>query len=192
MLEKVIIMGAAGRDFHNFNVYFKDNPRYKVIAITATQIPDIAGRMYPSSLAGELYPQGIPIYHENELCRLIRQHAVDLVAFSYSDVRHTDIMHIASSVMAAGADFTLIGATYTMLRSRKPVVAICAVRTGCGKSQTTRYVCTVLQGMGQKVVGRLAIAGDPGVGLDLEIDGVAAHVHSKVVLDGSDFHENPP
>ena len=152
MIEKVIIMGAAGRDFHNFNVYFKDNPRYKVIAITATQIPDIAGRVYPFSLAGDLYPQGISIYHEKELCQLIRQHAVDLVAFSYSDVRHTDIMHIASSVMAAGADFTLIGATYTMLRSRKPVVAICAVRTGCGKSQTTRHVCTLLQGMGKKVV----------------------------------------
>ena len=152
MIEKVIIMGAAGRDFHNFNVYFKDNPRYRVIGITATQIPDIAGRVYPSSLTGDLYPQGIPIYHETELCQLIRQHAVDLVAFSYSDVRHTDIMHIASSVMAAGADFTLIGATYTMLRSCKPVVAICAVRTGCGKSQTTRYVCTLLQDMGKKVV----------------------------------------
>lgn len=152
MIEKVIIMGAAGRDFHNFNVYFKDNPRYKVIALTATQIPDIAGRVYPPSLAGDLYPQGIPIYHEMELCRLIRKHAVDLVAFSYSDIAHTDIMHIASSVMAAGADFTLIGATYTMLRSRKPVVAICAVRTGCGKSQTTRHVCSILQDMGKKVV----------------------------------------
>jgi predicted GTPase len=152
MIERVIIMGAAGRDFHNYNVYFKNNPRYQVVAFTATQIPDIEGRCYPSELAGERYPQGIPIYAENELSDLIRVHKVDLVAFSYSDIAHVDVMHKASVAMASGADFILIGATYTMLRSSKPVVTICAVRTGCGKSQTTRHVCGLLQQMGKRVV----------------------------------------
>jgi predicted GTPase len=152
MIERVIIMGAAGRDFHNYNVYFKNNPRYQVVAFTATQIPDIEGRCYPSELAGERYPQGIPIYAENELSDLIRVHKVDLVAFSYSDIAHVDVMHKASVAMASGADFILIGATYTMLRSNKPVVTICAVRTGCGKSQTTRHVCGLLQQMGKRVV----------------------------------------
>ncbi|MFH1242088.1 MAG: GTPase, partial [Pseudomonadota bacterium] len=138
IVEKVIIMGAAGRDFHNFNVYFKDNPRYRVIAFTATQIPDIEGRLYPPELSGELYPEGVPIYPEEQLAGLIRENGVDLVAFSYSDIPHVEVMHKASSVMAGGADFILIGATYTMLRSKKPVVSVCAVRTGCGKSQTTR------------------------------------------------------
>lgn len=152
MPEKVIIMGAAGRDFHNFNVYFRDNPRYRVIAITAAQIPDIEGRRYPPELAGDLYPQGIPIYHEAELKRLIEEHKVDLVALSYSDIPHIEVMHKASLVMSCGADFILIGATYTMLQSRKPVVAVCAVRTGCGKSQTTRKVCEILAEGGKRVV----------------------------------------
>ncbi|NNG00527.1 MAG: GTPase [Desulfobacteraceae bacterium] len=152
MVEKVIIMGAAGRDFHNFNVYFKDNPRYQVVGMTATQIPDIDGRMYPPELAGELYPDGIKICPEEELSDLIQQHKVDLVAFSYSDVPHGDVMHKASKVMAKGADFILIGATYTMLRSTKPIISVCAVRTGCGKSQTTRQVCKILKKMGKKVV----------------------------------------
>jgi predicted GTPase len=152
MIEKVIIMGAAGRDFHNFNVYFKDNPRYTVIAFTATQIPDIEDRRYPPELAGNMYPTGIPIFPEEQLRDLIRQHRVDLVAFSYSDVPHTEVMHKASVVMAGGADFTLIGATYTMLRASKPVVAVCAVRTGCGKSQTTRKVCEIMKAQGRRVV----------------------------------------
>jgi predicted GTPase len=152
MIEKVIIMGAAGRDFHNFNVYFKDNPRYNVVAFTAAQIPDIAGRLYPPELAGESYPEGIPIFPEDELAELIRNHKVDLVAFSYSDVPHVDVMHKASLAMAKGADFILIGAPYTMLKSKKTIVAVCAVRTGCGKSQTTRKVCEIIKGMGKKVV----------------------------------------
>jgi predicted GTPase len=152
MIEKVIIMGAAGRDFHNFNVYFKDNPRYTVIAFTATQIPDIEDRRYPPELAGKMYPTGIPIFPEEQLRELIRQHRVDLVAFSYSDVPHTEVMHKASVAMAGGADFTLIGATYTMLRASKPVVAVCAVRTGCGKSQTTRKVCEIMKSRGRRVV----------------------------------------
>jgi len=152
MVEKVIIMGAAGRDFHNFNVYFRDNPRYNVIAFTAAQIPDIAGRYYPPELAGSMYPKGIPIYPENRLGELIREHKIDLVAFSYSDVPHIEVMHKASIVMAEGADFILIGATYTMLRSQKIVVSVCAVRTGCGKSQTTRKVCEIIGETGKKVV----------------------------------------
>ncbi len=152
MIEKVIIMGAAGRDFHNFNVYFKQNPRYNVIAFTAAQIPRIEGRIYPPELSGDLYPEGIPIYPEAELSKLIRTHNIDLVAFSYSDVTHTEVMHKASIAMAGGADFILIGASYTMLKSNKPVVAVCAVRTGCGKSQTTRKACTILKGFKKKVV----------------------------------------
>ncbi len=152
MVENVIIMGAAGRDFHNFNIYFKNKPRYRVVAFTANQIPDIDDRLYPPALAGELYPQGVPIYHEKELGHLIREHKVDLVAFSYSDVPHTEVMHKASLAMAEGADFILIGATYTMLRSNKPVVAVCAVRTGCGKSQTTRKVCRIAKNRGRRVV----------------------------------------
>jgi predicted GTPase len=152
MVEKVVIMGAAGRDFHNFNVYFKDNKRYNVIAFTAAQIPDIAGRLYPPELSGNLYPEGIPIHPEGELAGLIRKHKVDLVAFSYSDVPHVEVMHKASLAMAEGADFILIGAPYTMLKSKKPVVAVCAVRTGCGKSQTTRRVCEIVKGLGKKAV----------------------------------------
>ena len=152
MIENVILMGAAGRDFHNFNVYFKENPRYNVVAFTAAQIPDIAGRLYPPELAGETYPQGIPIYPEDQLAELIGRHKVDLVAFSYSDVPHVDVMHKASLAMAEGADFILIGAPYTMLKSKKTIVAVCAVRTGCGKSQTTRKVCEIIKAMDKKVV----------------------------------------
>ena len=152
MIEKVIIMGAAGRDFHNFNVYFRDNPRYRVVAFTAAQIPTIEGRVYPAELSGTFYPKGIPIYPEKQLAELIRDQKVDLVAFSYSDVPHVEVMHKASIAMAEGADFILIGATYTMLRSKKPVIAVCAVRTGSGKSQTTRKVCEILCRLNRKVV----------------------------------------
>ncbi len=152
MVEKVIIVGAAGRDFHNFNVYFRGNPRYRVIAFTAAQIPNIEGRTYPSELAGELYPDGIPIYAEHDMSKLIREHRIDLVAFSYSDVSYTEVMHIAAIAMAQGADFILLGATYTMLKSQKPVIAVCAVRTGCGKSQTTRRIARILRELGKKVV----------------------------------------
>ena len=149
---RVIIMGAAGRDFHNFNTYFRDNPRYQVVAFTATQIPNIEGRLYPPELAGELYPEGIPIYPEAELPELIKRFEVGQVVFAYSDVSHEYVMHRASLVNAAGADFRLMGGQNTMLKSSKPIVAVCAVRTGSGKSQTTRYVCDLLQAMGKKVV----------------------------------------
>jgi predicted GTPase len=152
MVEKVIIMGAAGRDFHNFNVYFRNNPRYDVICFTATQIPDIEGRRYPAQLAGSLYPEGIPIRTDERLSALIKENKVDLVAFSYSDVPHTEVMHKASVVTAAGADFIIIGASYTMLDATKMVVSVCAVRTGCGKSQTSREVVRILRGLGKKVV----------------------------------------
>ena len=152
MVENVIIMGAAGRDFHNFNVYFRDNQRYNVVCFTATQIPDIDGRMYPPELAGAMYPKGIPIESDKHLMALIKTHKVDLVAFSYSDVPHLEVMHKASQATAAGADFIIIGAPYTMLKSTKKVVAVCAVRTGCGKSQTSRQILKVLQEDGHKVV----------------------------------------
>ena len=145
-------MGAAGRDFHNFNVFFRGNDRYQVVAFTATQIPDIEGRLYPPQLAGELYPEGIPIYAETDLDRLIRELQVDQVVFAYSDVNHLTVMHKASQVLAAGADFRLMGGNNTLLASTKPVVAVCAVRTGSGKSQTTRRVCDLLRGQGKKVV----------------------------------------
>ena len=152
MVEKVIIMGAAGRDFHNFNVYFRDNDRYQVVGFTATQIPDIDGRVYPPELSGKKYPTGIPIHSDENLAGLIKDNDVDLVAFSYSDVTHNEVMHKASVVTAAGADFMIIGAPYTMIESTKPVVSVCAVRTGCGKSQTSREVVRILQEMGKKVV----------------------------------------
>ncbi len=148
----VIIMGAAGRDFHNFNVAFRDNPRYRVVAFTATQIPNIEGRVYPPELAGALYPEGIPIYPEAELPRLVREHGVQQVIFAYSDVSHQYVMDRASLALAAGADFRLMGPAATMLRSTKPVVAVAAVRTGCGKSQTTRRVAQMLRDWGHKVV----------------------------------------
>ncbi|MHC1742204.1 MAG: cyclic 2,3-diphosphoglycerate synthase [Syntrophobacteraceae bacterium] len=152
MVENVIIVGAAGRDFHNFNVYFRDNARYRVVAFTAAQIPNIEGRIYPPGLAGSLYPDGIPIHPEAQMAQLIRDHHVDLVAFSYSDVSHVDVMHKASVAMAEGADFILLGATYTMLKAKKPVIAVCAVRTGCGKSQTTREICRILKKLSKRVV----------------------------------------
>ncbi|MEE4113133.1 MAG: GTPase, partial [Desulfobacteraceae bacterium] len=151
-IENVIIMGAAGRDFHNFNVYFRDNRRYQVVAFTATQIPDIDDRRYPAALAGSLYPEGIPIHSDKKLRHLIDAHRVDLVAFSYSDVTHAEVMHKASIATAAGADFIIVGAPYTMIESTKPVVSVCAVRTGCGKSQTSRKVIEILKKMGKTVV----------------------------------------
>jgi predicted GTPase len=150
--ERIIIMGAAGRDFHNFNSFFRDNPGFRVVAFTATQIPNIEGRQYPPELAGSLYTEGIPIYPEEELTDLIRRYQVSQVVFAYSDVSHEYVMHKASQVLAAGADFRLMGMETTMLKSQKPVVSVCAVRTGAGKSQTTRHVCDVLQRMGKTVV----------------------------------------
>ncbi len=152
MKRRVIIMGAAGRDFHNFNVYFRDNDDYEVIAFTATQIPDIDDKLYPPALAGKLYPRGIPIYSEENLKDLINKHEVDLVVFSYSDVPHEYVMHKASLVNATGADFMLLGAKNTYIKTDKPLISICAVRTGCGKSQTTRAVIKALQAKGKKVV----------------------------------------
>ena len=152
MKEKVLIMGAAGRDFHNFNVYFRDNERYEVVAFTATQIPDIDDRKYPAELAGKLYPQGIPIYSDEKLYNLIKENQIDVVTFSYSDVPHLEVMHKASVVSAAGADFMLISAPYTMLESKKKVISVCAVRTGCGKSQTSRKAIEICKNMGKKVV----------------------------------------
>ncbi len=152
MLENAIIMGAAGRDFHNFNVYFRDNERYRIVCFTATQIPDIEGREYPAELAGRLYPEGIPIESDDRLFELIKENKIDLVAFSYSDVSHAEVMHKASIVTAAGADFIIIGAPYTMLESNKTVISVCAVRTGCGKSQTSRKIIEILQEMGKRVV----------------------------------------
>jgi predicted GTPase len=152
VIEKVIIMGAAGRDFHNFNIYFRGNPRYRVVCFTATQIPDIDGRVYPPELAGDMYPEGIPVFADSELERLIAELGVDLVVFSYSDITHNEVMHKASLVTAAGADFMIAGATYTMLPAKKPVVAVCAVRTGCGKSQVSREIARVLMARGRRVV----------------------------------------
>lgn len=148
---RVLIMGAAGRDFHNFNTVFRENPRFTVVAFTATQIPNIEGRVYPAELAGSLYPSGIPIYAERELERLIREERIDEVVFSYSDVPHSTVMHQASRVLAAGADFKLLGPASTQLLSKKPVVSIGAVRTGAGKSQTTRAVAAALQAQGLRV-----------------------------------------
>ena len=151
MAIKTLIMGAAGRDFHNFNTFFRGNKDYEVVAFTATQIPDIDGRVYPTELAGSLYPSGIPIRAEEELVDLIKQHGVEQVVFAYSDVPHEYIMHKASIVNAAGADFRLMGTKYTQVKSTKPVVSVCAVRTGSGKSQTTRRVAAILQELGYKV-----------------------------------------
>jgi len=149
---RILIMGAAGRDFHNFNTVFRDNDAYEVVAFTATQIPNIEGRAYPPELAGSLYPRGIPIFPEEQLVDLILEYDIDQVVFAYSDVSHQYVMHKASMVLAAGADFRLMGTKRTMVESKRPVVAVCAVRTGAGKSQTTRYVSDVLQKMGHKVV----------------------------------------
>lgn len=148
---RTIIMGAAGRDFHNFNVFFRDNQDYEVVAFTATQIPNIEGRKYPKELSGLLYPEGIPIYAETELVDLIKINNIDQVVFAYSDVPHEYVMHKASLVLAAGADFRLMGIHTTQIKSNKPVVTVCAVRTGSGKSQTTRRVSKVLIDLGYKV-----------------------------------------
>jgi predicted GTPase len=151
-LKKVLIMGAAGRDFHNFNVVYRDDPEVEVVAFTATQIPGIEGRRYPPELAGPRYPKGIPIHPEEDLARLIRELEVDEVVFAYSDVSHLHVMHTASAVLAAGSSFTVLGPRATMLDSDKPVVAIGAVRTGSGKSQTTRAVVRALKGWGRNPV----------------------------------------
>jgi predicted GTPase len=148
----IVIMGAAGRDFHNFNCLFRDSPDVKVAAFTATQIPDIAGRRYPPDLAGKLYPDGIPIVAEADLENLFQRQKIDEVIFSYSDVSHQHVMEQASRVIALGADFRLLGAAPTMLKARLPVVAVCAVRTGSGKSQTTRRVAGILKRLGKKPV----------------------------------------
>ena len=150
-VPRILIMGAAGRDFHNFNVFYRDNPDVEVVAFTATQIPNIEGRLYPPELAGARYPQGIPIYPESDLVKLIHEKQVDQVVFAYSDVPHEYVMHKASQVLAAGADFALLGTRHTQLKSSKPVVAVCAVRTGSGKSQTTRRVSKILRQMGYRV-----------------------------------------
>lgn len=143
--QRVLIMGAAGRDFHDFNTALRQNDQVEVVAFTATQIPNIDGRRYPPELSGPLYPEGIPIYPEEQLEELIQKHQIDDVYFSYSDVSHEYVMHLASRVLAAGAGFRLMNPRLTMLKSSKPIVSICAVRTGCGKSQTSRYVLQVLQ-----------------------------------------------
>jgi len=151
-MKKVAILGAAGRDFHNFNVVFRDNLDYHVVAFTATQIPDIAGRMYPPELAGRLYPEGIPIVEEKDLEQLIAEEEVDTVVFSYSDVAHPTVMHLASRTVAAGADFWLLGTEHTQIKSTVPVVSVCAVRTGCGKSPVSRFVAANLRAQGRKPV----------------------------------------
>ncbi len=145
-------MGAAGRDFHNFNVYFRDNANYEVVAFTATQIPNIEGRKYPASLAGKLYPRGIDIYPEKDLTNLIKKTGAEQVVLAYSDLNHVDVMHKASLVNAAGADFRLMGSNQTAIKSKVPVIAVCAVRTGSGKSQTTRAIASILREKGRRVV----------------------------------------
>ena len=152
MRAKVIIMGAAGRDFHNFNVYFRDNANYEIVAFTATQIPNIEGRKYPASLAGKLYPTGIEIYPEKDLPELIKKSGAEQVVLAYSDLSHLDVMHKASLVNAVGADFRLMGMNQTALEAKVPVIAVCAVRTGSGKSQTTRAVANILRAKGRRVV----------------------------------------
>ncbi|MDW7775345.1 MAG: cyclic 2,3-diphosphoglycerate synthase [Methanosarcinales archaeon] len=146
---KVLIMGAAGRDFHNFNVYFRHNTAYHVAAFTATQIPDIEGRTYPAALAGERYPDGIPIYPETELADLIHSHSIDLVVFAYSDVPYQYVMSKGAIVNAAGADFIMLGPDYTMIGSRKPVISVCAVRTGSGKTSVSKKICQILRKLGK-------------------------------------------
>jgi predicted GTPase len=149
--NRVIILGAAGRDFHNFNVFFRDKEGYEVVAFTATQIPNIEGRVYPASLAGELYPEGIPIHPEDELEQLVDDFDIHQAVFSYSDVSYEHVMHIASRVLASGADFRLLGLNATQLKSNIPVVSVCAARTGSGKSQTSRYIARKLMEIGHRV-----------------------------------------
>lgn len=150
--KNVIIIGAAGRDFHNFNTYYRDNDNYKVVAFTAAQIPDIDGRKYPAELAGSMYPEGIPIYSQDRLSELIKELDVDECVFAYSDVPYETVMGISAIVNAAGADFKLLGLKSTMLKSSKPVISVCATRTGCGKSQTSRKIIELLMEYGLKVV----------------------------------------
>lgn len=152
MTDRIIIAGAAGRDFHDFNSFFRDNRDYEVVAFTAAQIPNIDDRRYPKALSGDLYPEGIPIYPESQLSELILTENVDQVVFSYSDVAHETVMHLASRVLATGADFRMLGTKHTMLKSSKQVVSVCAVRTGSGKSQTSRYVVKTLQQLGYRNV----------------------------------------
>ena len=151
-MKKLLILGAAGRDFHNFNVVFRNNPDYHVVAFTATQIPDIADRRYPAELAGSQYPDGIPIFEERDLETLIKSHGIDAAVFSYSDISHPNLMHLASRTVAAGADFMLLGTEHTQIKSAVPVVSICAVRTGCGKSPLSRLVASQLRHLGWKPV----------------------------------------
>ncbi len=151
-MKRIVIMGAAGRDFHNFNTVYRNNPNYRVVAFTAAQIPGIAGRKYPKELAGKLYPQGIPIYAEGELPLLIKKHGVDEVVFAYSDVSHEEVMHKASIALACGASFVLLGPKSTMLSSSKPVISVTAVRTGSGKSQASRKIAKILKRTGKRVV----------------------------------------
>jgi len=146
--NRVVILGAAGRDFHDFNRVFRDDPDAEVVAFTAAQIPNIVGRRYPAALAGRLYPEGIPIVPETDLEGLIERHGVDQVVFSYSDVPHLEVMHLAARALAKGAGFRLLGPKQTMLRSRRPVVSVCAVRTGCGKSPAARHIADRLQAAG--------------------------------------------
>lgn len=152
MAQRVLILGAAGRDFHNFNVHFRDNPEYRVVAFTAAQIPNIDDRKYPAQLAGSRYPQGIPIEPEGELSRLIAEQRIDLAVFSYSDVSHEHVMHVGSQVLAAGADYMLLGPNHSMVKSSVPVIAVCAARTGSGKSQSSRRVAAILRSQNKRVV----------------------------------------
>ncbi len=178
---RVLILGAAGRDFHNFNMFFRDNADYQVVAFTATQIPDIDGRKYPAELSGELYPEGIPIHAEDDLEKLIVDEKIEQVVLAYSDLSYETVMHLCARVNAAGADFRLMGTDLTSAPSTVPVVSVCAVRTGCGKSQTTRRVVEVLQGFGNKVV---AIRHPMPYG-----DLVAQRVQRFAVLEDLDKHE---
>jgi predicted GTPase len=152
MPQRVVILGAAGRDFHNFNAFFRHNSSYEVVAFTATQIPNIAGRRYPPELAGDRYPSGIPIEPEEDLERLIREHDVDVAVFSYSDVSHEHVMHLASRALATGADYLLLGPHHTTFKAKVPVISVCAARTGSGKSQTSRHLAEIVGGWGRKVV----------------------------------------
>jgi predicted GTPase len=179
--KKVLIMGAAGRDFHNFNVYFRDKENYEVVAFTATQIPNIDGRKYPAELAGKLYPNGIDIYQESELTNLIKKFKVDEVVFAYSDVPYDYLMHKSAIVNAAGANFWILGSYQTMVKSTKPLISICATRTGCGKSQTTRKVVKMFQDAGKKVV---SIRHPMPYG-----DLVKQRVQRFATLEDIDFHE---
>src|SRR6516165_2793582 len=146
-MKRVLILGAAGRDFHNFNVVFRNNREFQVVAFTATQIPDIAGRHYPPQLAGERYPGGIPIFEEDRMEEIIRDQRVDVAVFSYSDVAYPALMHVASRALATGADFWLLGAERTQLLAKVPVISVCAVRPGCGKSPVSRHIATELRSL---------------------------------------------